>query len=206
MSALESLSQPISIPAPARGRTAGFLLCALLIDFNSRPREGANSTRYTRMIPRTKFQFPPPRGGERRCADSQRPRLYFNSRPREGANPHLVQLHPAVAISIPAPARGRTGVTKMVTSPIPHFNSRPREGANGRHGEQRGHLLISIPAPARGRTLPFLQKCPLNHISIPAPARGRTVGTDDTMTNAQFQFPPPRGGEQSASLIISMKH
>ena len=56
----------ISIPAPARGRTGGvFGVQVLGVNFNSRPREGANCVSF-RALQRFLFQFPPPRGGERR--------------------------------------------------------------------------------------------------------------------------------------------
>ena len=98
----------ISIPAPARGRTA-------LID----PNHNGDG-----------FQFPPPRGGEQKPPDwwgvslnfnsrpreganrsegrSGWPRSYFNSRPREGANDFQLPAQAVQVISIPAPARGRT--------------------------------------------------------------------------------------------------
>ena len=141
------------------------------------------------------FQFPPPRGGER---------LYLQP---QGCR------H---SISIPAPARGRTGApVRGVRRPY-YFNSRPREGANRIDKDARIHDGISIPAPARGRTVrtarparsgqfqfppprggehPAPSKNPVQRISIPAPARGRT-GTGLTRHRGlEFQFPPPRGGE-----------
>ena len=54
----------ISIPAPARGRTEAVL----------DPKQD------------NRFQFPPPRGGERICCCVVVCHINFNSRPREGAN------------------------------------------------------------------------------------------------------------------------
>ena len=108
------------------------------------------------------------------------------------------------SISIPAPARGRTGFPSpqhpqmLFQFPPPrggeppgrgarastyYFNSRPREGANPARW---------LPAPA-------------SSISIPAPARGRTqVGVRAVRLN-QFQFPPPRGGEHRLQVIQGLE-
>ena len=65
MDELKAKYDKISIPAPARGRTFGVAKqLTQRINFNSRPREGAN-------------RCPPA---------SSRLGPYFNSRPREGAN------------------------------------------------------------------------------------------------------------------------
>ncbi len=77
--------------------------------FNSRPREGANT-------------------GQRWHLGEER---YFNSRPREGANRDISLLDRwENTISIPAPARGRTGACGVCNCLVAYFNSRPREGAN----------------------------------------------------------------------------
>ena len=77
----------ISIPAPARGRTAARIAAGDSASyFNSRPREGANIVSYKGKLYRS-FQFPPPRGGEQALN-----------------NVYAV----FIEISIPAPARGRT--------------------------------------------------------------------------------------------------
>ena len=62
------------------------------INFNSRPREGANLPQSLRQNTR-QFQFPPPRGGERVTICIGRHRIKnFNSRPREGANFAILQM------------------------------------------------------------------------------------------------------------------
>ena len=121
-------------------------------DFNSRPREGANScTVVGKSIYRN-----------------------FNSRPREGANRRDADATDGGhAISIPAPARGRTDFPNQDEVPG-NFNSRPREGANRFVAWYSMPVSISIPAPARGRTGPLRLIVVALFISIPAPARGRT--------------------------------
>ena len=190
-------ARPISIPAPARGRTSARLSPCALTDFNSRPREGANAQTHRAGL-FILFQFPPPRGGEPKPANTDPPPEYFNSRPREGANPgQAVPLYQGGLISIPAPARGRTFAPVNVNQdavfqfppprggeprqPFPrttcglYFNSRPREGANVHICAVCQLHFISIPAPARGRTTETPDEKRNLDISIPAPARGRTV-------------------------------
>ena len=130
---VSTVKETISIPAPARGRTRCAVPVSLAAHFNSRPREGANISDSDVEAGSKLFQFPPPRGGEQRWNVSALEPGDFNSRPREGANIFRAVhgTHPTV-ISIPAPARGRTQVSRS-------FDLRS---------------LISIPAPARGRTVP----------------------------------------------------
>ena len=227
---------------PPRGRTSRTFRQYFNRYFNSRPREGANLPRRNWLPWRQRFQFPPPRGGELRSglvyvkphyfnsrpregANRAAPRTgwplhYFNSRPREGANVRYgAGRYHLPAISIPAPARGRTPRTPGVYSRRFHFNSRPREGANGQvNARLAGREDISIPAPARGRTEPlrtfaasstYFNSRPREGanftpaesfgalaISIPAPARGRTRFAAWWHSRLRFQFPPPRGGER----------
>ena len=124
----------ISIPAPARGRTHNIASnFKFRRYFNSRPREGANHAQRVRPRSDFIFQFPPPRGGE---------------------HEHRVPRCRAAAISIPAPARGRTVEGTAGPGRRDHFNSRPREGANKLYRTDCKKGRISIPAPARGRTTP----------------------------------------------------
>ena len=78
------------------------------LNFNSRPREGANTYLRGVTMADKKFQFPPPRGGERGIHPLDVLLANFNSRPREGANPETLVSYTVGGISIPAPARGRT--------------------------------------------------------------------------------------------------
>ena len=122
--------------------------------------------------------------------------MYFNSRPREGANAKVPFLCRHGAISIPAPARGRTtNGTAPVTiqqfqfppprggeqrpaqrvAEILYFNSRPREGANN----------------AAGSTTP-----PQSGFQFPPPRGGELPRIKNYCNPDIFQFPPPRGGER----------
>ena len=141
----------ISIPAPARGRTVVSCAIALELNFNSRPREGAN-LRWERPGRNSPDFNSRPREGANLSFVFWFVGWHFNSRPREGANFLHPQFERPVTISIPAPARGRTCVHAFsfgvghISIPAPargrtgghsaatvagvHFNSRPREGAN----------------------------------------------------------------------------
>ena len=187
----------ISIPAPARGRTLRIAFnAAVVINFNSRPREGANESWMPALGTTGKFQFPPPRGGE----------------------PDFCMIHSSAdPISIPAPARGRTAGGSPHGAGPGYFNSRPREGANLRLiSAARWRYQISIPAPARGRTLPNKKARPQNGFQFPPPRGGEPRPKVPRITllyfnsrpreganaprqagagQGQFQFPPPRGGE-----------
>ena len=149
-------------------------------------------------------------------------RDHFNSRPREGANESNGRVHYDQAISIPAPARGRTGrfgfggVFGGISIPAPargrtdlphrlaeamNFNSRPREGANSKVFPRTSLTPpISIPAPARGRTLVKVAlggACYFNS----RPREGANMGELTSCSPSKFQFPPPRGGEQGKEAL-----
>ena len=187
----------ISIPAPARGRTYAVSVLA-----------GIN-----------RFQFPPPRGGEPEARRGEAvPGQNNTSRPREGATRRESRDFQTLEISIPAPARGRTGASTrhngidIFQFPPPrggehphddsndgevYFNSRPREGANDGSIAQVCREEISIPAPARGRTCTFCNRSDfLLGISIPAPARGRTRSKGPNGNLLYFNSRPREGANE----------
>ena len=167
-----TLSELISIPAPARGRTRRESQQAKARPI-SIPAPARGRTEAARLVGcKPQFQFPPPRGGERLHSAHKKRRLHFNSRPREGANSHHRPPPLRHPISIPAPARGRTWIEAVMT-------------AGG---------VFQFPPP-RGGEHPSLFKMVSWPISIPAPARGRTKPDGFTTVAWKFQFPPPRGGE-----------
>ena len=122
----------ISIPAPARGRTYhSFETVYYITNFNSRPREGANLAVAPLIEKHSHFNSRPREGANftyiythpSALNFNSRPRegansvagflpfaiINFNSRPREGANLIAYKVERRMFISIPAPARGRTG-------------------------------------------------------------------------------------------------
>ena len=143
----------ISIPAPARGRTAVLICVAQQCnDFNSRPREGANVSKSRSSSSANSFQFPPPRGGERFMQGKQFENASFQFPPPRGGEPGGNPVTDIDDISIPAPARGRTSAS-MRFPLVFVFQFPPPRGGEPLPGLGAvGGVVISIPAPARGRT------------------------------------------------------
>ena len=93
------------------------------MDFNSRPREGANMVWHCLPSFRLSISIPAPARGRTETAPARTGwNAYFNSRPREGANPC---------------AQRRAGRFR-------NFNSRPREGANSKTVQNRAVYLVSL--------------------------------------------------------------
>ena len=124
------------------------------LNFNSRPREGANerggvyvggrsisipAPARGRTNPRCPedgqypFQFPPPRGGELAAGDVVWVPSISIPAPVRGRTGVTEDARDVLTISIPAPVRGRTPALRGEIPPGRDFNSRPREGANPLH-------------------------------------------------------------------------
>ena len=176
--------EPISIPAPARGRTWQPLrACLTVIDFNSRPREGANLGAFTLLLPLSRFQFPPPRGGEHGITIHRRRPKLFQFPPPRGGEQYGVTVLGIGFISIPAPARGRTSPL-----PISPFSA-----------------IFQFPPPRGGEPLRFGGYAVRSVISIPAPARGRTCGERQNAVQPHFNSRPREGANvlrKSVFLLI----
>ena len=100
--------ESVSIHAPARGATRLTSLSRQVSCFNSRTREGCDST-----------LFLPCRFGQG-----------FNSRTREGCDLNLSKRRRGRVVSIHAPARGATGKIYDIRTISTGFNSRTREGCD----------------------------------------------------------------------------
>ena len=122
----------ISIHAPPRGATGvtGFLL-AKETHFNSRPSARGDTSRPTARANSTYFNSRPSARGDTRRAHGTARSLYFNSRPSARGDWREWRDSNAAGISIHAPPRGATRLTR-----------KPRHLKN-----------ISIHAPPRGATL-----------------------------------------------------
>ena len=132
------------------------------------------------------FQFPPPRGGELFRDNQYRRPGQFQFPPPRGGEPRHNGIDITLKISIPAPARGRTG----------------KKGFSGTIS------TISIPAPARGRTIGFPGNPRSGNISIPAPARGRTETGDSAFyLHVDFNSRPREGAnalDRHVNLIVAI--
>ena len=195
--------EPISIPAPARGRTWQPLrACLTVIDFNSRPREGANLGAFTLLLPLSRFQFPPPRGGELSTAVFGERQKHFNSRPREGANPENPggKRGSLLLYFNSRPREGANYHPFLSRWPGLYFNSRPREGANSSKYTERLQIgLFQFPPPRGGEPPGKIRKPPQMPISIPAPARGRTGYSSKKQGLQNFNSRPREGANTTKS-------
>ena len=178
--------EPISIPAPARGRTWQPLrACLTVIDFNSRPREGANLGAFTLLLPLSRFQFPPPRGGERKKSTGvNRWNVFQFPPPRGGERIVLAYVQRLYSFQFPPPRGGER--QEKLNSPSQLPISIPAVDAPD-------VAKISIPAPARGRTSGSCGDSGVAGISIPAPARGRTHSVGGAVAVANFNSRPREG-------------
>ena len=115
-----------------------------VLDFNSRPREGANLQHHSENLG-DRISIPAPARGRtygltrRECISCN-----FNSRPREGANGlhFLPHLH-ANGFQFPPPRGGERGIPMYYIN-TQDFNSRPREGANCKTAQNRAVYLVSL--------------------------------------------------------------
>ena len=102
-------------------------------------------------------------------------------------------------ISIPAPARGRTGHQSQTARRF-RFQFPPPRGGEPQQPEGLTALgCISIPAPARGRTVARVANGVQSFISIPAPARGRTRGGYRRAGPEDFNSRPREGANRLSS-------
>ena len=194
----------ISIPAPARGRTFGLEpYTRATINFNSRPREGANQGGVWDTAQQQNFNSRPREGANVRPRHKHHPDLHFNSRPREGANLCRHPTNRKTKISIPAPARGRTPRRKRVPTKHHHFNSRPREGANNGTPSAGGLPSNFNSRPREGANLSWRTSNLVHGISIPAPARGRTWPLCWAVWGCYFNSRPREGANLLTNSRIS---
>ena len=174
--------KPISIPAPARGRTGAQGPAGapgkISIPAPARGRTfKANQPR--RML---LFQFPPPRGGEPglKICVSWSTRIFP---PPRGGEPGLHAVFCGLAVLIPAPARGRTGSWPGSGPAVPRRPySRPREGAN--------------------RVMARIWACGATPSLFPPPRGGDPRQIWYSLHLPPSLFPPPRGGEPGESYFF----
>ena len=121
--------------------------------FNSRTREGCDSSRHVATSATSQFQFTHPRGVRQELC-----------RGYQGK----------VNVSIHAPARGATTRGSQASTRGSGFNSRTREGCDATEPVNVPRLHVSIHAPARGATRSRREALPEWTVSIHAPARGAT--------------------------------
>ena len=163
----------ISIPAPARGRTASMRFPLVLVTFQFPPPRGGELNRPPAPVVQFNFNSRP-REGAKHHRHGSGATANFNSRPREGAKSSVTSQKRSEYISIPAPARGRTG----------------------RGISSTGSIVFQFPPPRGGE----LCRIALDHpqeISIPAPARGRSIALRMLRPLRNFNSRPREGAKRS---------
>ena len=143
----------VSIHAPARGATSRHQRVACSVCFNPRSREGSDPKPLIPDAPVRAFQSTLPRGERRR---DSRPRTLwrsFNPRSREGSDGRRAQSGTKCHVSIHAPARGATSVSRPFV-PLRGFQSTLPRGERQLLNFLKALLEVSIHAPARGATNP----------------------------------------------------
>ena len=143
------------------------------------------------------FQSTPPRRGRR---GGLRPRCFHLSisihAPAKGATKlSRVECH-RYPISIHAPAKGATAHAATLSGTNDDFNPRPREGGDV---SQFACIIISKyfnPRPREGGDLWIAHKGEDGDISIHAPAKGATTCFVIANVFALFQSTPPRRGRR----------
>ena len=191
------ITSPISIPAPARGRTVV---------------PGG-------MMPWALFQFPPPRGGEPWLHSVEHTQKLFQFPPPRGGEPAVRNIGKAAThISIPAPARGRTSWMPPKSACATFQFPPPRGGEHIRVFSWFDRNLFQFPPPRGGEpqaariagtSMEFQFPPPRggershtpacskwSTISIPAPARGRTICDRGRRVGRYFNSRPREGANR----------
>ena len=195
----------ISIPAPPRGATPSSDAALVTEVFQFPPlREGRLVS--GKEIQRLRnFNSRPSARGDASGVFFLLQDFYFNSRPSARGDPTPPRRSASAAISIPAPPRGATAITRWSSTSRDYFNSRPSARGDGHGAGRLEGILISIPAPPRGATR-AKQLCSASDVyfnSRPS-ARGDPHICIGGKAH-EFQFPPLREGrhERSARCVPS---
>ncbi len=175
----------VSIHAPARGATQvpRLLQRPRPVSIHA-PARGATPRRST-AVPRGGCFNPRPRAGGDGASPAglHHPRR-FNPRPRAGVDGDRPRRHPALAVSIHAPARGATS-RAFVSAASLVFQSTPPRG--GRHQ----------PLPGDGAARQSFNPRPR--------AGGDTRSRCGTQRSSTFQSTPPRGGRRRVGDTIPLE-
>ena len=165
------------------------------------PPRGATAQRATQFLPAVLFQFTPLREGRHRLGVFLGSHDNFNSRPSARGDQADQRRKPVQAISIHAPPRGATQLSRCIWLQPRYFNSRPSARGDIVGITPHCPALISIHAPPRGATSSSMSIIARwwNFNSRPS-ARGDAAGTHSRLNHGLFQFTPLREGRQGERL------
>ena len=164
--------------------------------FNPRPRAGGDHGDQAQHSAHHGFNPRPRAGGDCGSLGAYGGVVMFQSTPPRGGRPiHWATHARPVRVSIHAPARGATQLTRASTLHIRFQSTPPRGGRLGLILGHVGHLLVSIHAPARGATPSLMDGRAARPSFNPRPrAGGDCPSTVRPESRIRFQSTPPRGG------------
>ena len=105
------------------------------------------------------------------------------------------EINHGIPISIHAPVKGATPMSKILASSWIYFNPRTREGCDSAYkAHQSAGSWISIHAPVKGATFIVADDRDIRVISIHAPVKGATVYSQDLLVYKRNFNPRTREG------------
>ena len=170
--------------------------------FNPRPRMG-RPLGQAYLIPYSRFQSTPPRGGDCIQLEAVTGPCYFNPRPLAGATPSELRPSSSSIISIHAPSRGRLWNISVFDRPYMISIHAPSRGRLDTLVLSRLIYSFQSTPPRGGDREKLNAQKQVNAISIHAPSRGRPVDLFAGKIEIKFQSTPPRGGDVCVFLLAS---
>ena len=133
---------------------------------------------------------------------------YFNSRPSARGDLWLFLLRNNLAISIHAPPRGATAITRWSSTSRDYFNSRPSARGDGVEPVYGEWILTFQFTPLReGRLEEISDKMgALWNISIHAPPRGATRKSCERQLPVYFNSRPSARGDAGTAMVHIVPH
>ena len=208
----------VSIHAPTRGATCGFMDSTILSPFRSTPpREGRPPLQHAWIIPYEfrstppregrlnmasmvdrsfKFRSTPPREGRRFGATAAEAEYLFRSTPPREGRPWLsTPLNVSFSFRSTPPREGRLAAVVLLSVPPPFRSTPPREGRPGYTGRVTLGIEVSIHAPTRGATRRHSCDARTAKRFDPRPhARGDSTALVRCADCQAFRSTPPREG------------
>ena len=189
----------VSIHAPARGATEVVSLRESMIMFQSTRPRGARLEDRRPPMSEEEFQSTRPRGARQgiRAGLSRHPS--FNPRARAGRDMLGGSASSIEEVSIHAPARGATDLTRFPFELFRFQSTRPRGARRETIPADPELLKVSIHAPARGATPSPVGSCRGTEFQSTRPRGARRSRFMGSRSSSRFQSTRPRGARLGAS-------
>ena len=143
--------------------------------FQSTHPRGVRPLFWLRLMLLTLFQSTHPRGVRLKIMYASKPVKSFNPRTHEGCDHWHILLFHNSSVSIHAPTRGTTKLSKLVMMVLHVSIHAPTRGATCPGNFSQCRYDVSIHAPTRGATNLQLASGLIMFVSIHAPTRGATL-------------------------------